>query len=59
MSVDRMTFDPTEAQQETSGLDAIVSRLEFTGFESIWLPTKDGFSLPSISGRLLAGSSPV
>ena len=55
ISADRVTFDPTEAPTETRGLDAIVSRLEFTAFELVWVPTKDGFSLPILEARLLGG----
>ena len=55
ISVDRMTFDPTEAQQETRGLDAIINRLEFTAFELVLVPTSDGFSLPVFDARLLGG----
>ena len=55
ISVDRMTFNPTEAQQETSGLDAIISRLELTVFEFVIVPTNDGFSLPVFDARLLGG----
>lgn len=55
MSVDRMTFDPNEAPQKISGLDAIISRLEFTAFELVLVPTSDGFSLPVFDARLLGG----
>ena len=55
ISADRVTFDPTEAPTETRGLDAIVSRREFTAFELVWVPTKDGFSLPILEARLLGG----
>lgn len=55
ISVDRMTFDPNEAPQKISGLDAIISRLEFTAFELVLVPTSDGFSLPVFDARLLGG----
>ena len=55
ISVDRMTFDPTEAQQETRGLDAIISRLEFTAFELIVVPTDNVLALPVFDARLLGG----
>ena len=55
ISADRVTFDPTEAPQTRSGINEIFSRLEFTGFELVWVPTKDGFSLPILEARLLGG----
>ena len=55
ISADRVTFDPTEAPQSRSGINEIFSRLEFTGFELVWVPTKDGFSLPILEARLLGG----
>ena len=55
ISVDRMTFDPNEAPQKISGLDAIISRLEFTAFELVLVPTSDGLALPVFDARLLGG----
>ena len=56
ISVDRVAFDPTEMPQETSGLDAIISRIEFTAVELVGVPTSDGFSLPIFNARLLGGT---
>ena len=55
ISADRVTFDPTEAPQKISGLDAIISRLEFTAFELIVVPTDSGLALPVFNARLLGG----
>jgi len=56
ISIDRVAFDPTETPKKTSGLDAIISRIEFTAVELVGVPTSDGFSLPIFNARLLGGT---
>ncbi len=55
IAVDRATFDPLNPSGATTGLDAIISRLEFTAFRVVVVPTADDLSMPILEARLLGG----